>query len=113
MGATAVYLGGSYVAKGLTQGESGSARQKMMLTGAGQKFLAEHPDFAFTDEAPKTPPIPTLTAADAQQAASDAGNAMKASLKKNQGRAGTLLTGPMGLGTTAPANLQYRTLLGQ
>lgn len=111
MGATAVYLGGMAVTQ-LAKGDQGTARQRLGVTPAGQKLLAEHPEL-FAEDAQKTPPIPTLSPADAQQAASDAGNAMKASLKKNQGRAGTLLTGPMGLGTTAPANLQFKSLLGQ
>lgn len=93
MGATAVLLGGYVVGKVIEK--------------------VTEPDSPQKQDAPKTPPIPTLTPADAQQAASDAGNAMKAQLKKNQGRMSTLLTGPTGLGTTNPANLQYKSLLGQ
>lgn len=119
MGASAVLLGGGIAGHFLEKAaapdprtDKQKLRDSLMVTGAGQKILAAHPELG-AEDAPKTPPIPTLTPADAQQAASDAGNAMQAQLKKNQGRMSTLLTGPIGIGTTSPANLQFKTLLGQ
>jgi hypothetical protein len=87
-----------------------------LLLGQGQKRDAEKIQQA-TDSitaatakaASAAPPMPV----DQQQAAQDAANTQKAQLAKNAGRQSTILTSPTGLGTTNPANLQYRTLLGQ